>query len=85
MPAPNFVAAALLTVTVLPERVSAPWEMSSAGWVVSPVKAVGVKVNETACDPRLTVPLEAPLIAAAVLPTAVPVPLALKVVLVLRL
>ena len=45
---------------------------------------MGVNASEIACAPRLTVPPDWPLIAAAVEPRAVPVPLALSVVLLLR-
>jgi hypothetical protein len=48
----------------------------------SPLKAVGVKVKEIGCDPKLTV--VPPLMVAAVEPVVVPVPLALNVVLLLK-
>ena len=69
---------------IAPLIVNAPCETTSAGCVVSPLVDVGVKVNETAWEPRLTVPPEAPLMAAAVDPRVVPVPLALSVVLLLK-
>jgi hypothetical protein len=67
---------ALLTVIVLLLSVSAPWEMTSAGCVVSPLNVAGVNVSAIGCDPRMTV--VPPLMAAAVEPIVVPVPLALK-------
>ena len=47
--------------------------------MASPVKVWGLKVN--ASGPTLMVPLVPPLIAAAVLPTPIPVPLAFNVLL----
>ena len=67
----------LTTEMVLPLRVSAPWETTSEGWVVSPLLLVDVKVKLTGRLLRLTV--VPPLIVAWVVPTVVPVPLAAKV------
>jgi hypothetical protein len=46
--------------------------------------AIGVKINVMGCVPKLAPVADAPLIVAAVLPTVVPVPLAFKTALLLK-
>ena len=85
MPAPNGDVPALLTVIEFPLRTNWPDEICDtyrAGWVVSPVKDWGLKVNASGPFRVTVAPVEAaPLMVAAVDPTAVPVPLALTVML----
>ena len=63
----------MFTVKTLLLSDNVPWEMKSAGCAPSQARIIG-------CDPKLTMPAGGPLMAAAVPPTAVPVPEAVKVV-----
>ena len=65
----------------LPLKLSVPWETYNAGWLLSVPEEAPPQVSDMGCEPTLKVPPEAGTMVAAVVPTAVPVPLPFKLAL----